>query len=129
MRVCSRLADDFVVDRDQASAALAVPEESAAPVSSITAVSVATERVSVVDELKVLLTTLLVARHRNVVNRLDFFHLTLHLALHVNRSMLMDIGAVLNEVNCNERRVVCWLEENKQSLSSEWEIKKIQFSV
>lgn len=63
MRVCSRLADNLIIDRDKSRAALAIPEESASPISTITAVCVTAKGVAVVDELKVLLATLLVAWH------------------------------------------------------------------
>lgn len=49
VRVLPRLADDFVVDCDEPSAALAVPKQSTAPVGAISPVCVAAEGVAVVD--------------------------------------------------------------------------------
>lgn len=102
MRMRPRLTDNFVVDRNQPRATFSIAEESTAPVSSIAAVRVATERVAIVDELEVFLAALLVARHRHVVDRFDFFHFTFH----VDRSVLVNAGVrfVLDEVNCNEMK-------------------------
>lgn len=78
---------DCVVDSNEASAALSIPEESAAPVHAIVTASVATVDETIVQQLKILLTALLVARQCSI--SLDFL-------VSVNFPLF-------NVVFCNER--------------------------
>lgn len=61
--MCPRLADNFIIDRYQTSAALSISKESASPVDAVFTLRVATIDVAVVKELQVLLATLLVPWH------------------------------------------------------------------
>lgn len=76
MRVLATFIHDFVVDGDQTCTTFAVAKQSTPPVDAVATVRVATVDVTIVEELKVLLPTLLVARCTKLklaFELLDFF--------------------------------------------------------
>lgn len=61
------LADNFVVDGDQSGAAFAIAEQTTPPVDSVASIRVPTVDEAVVQQLKVLLATVLVPRRTGSV--------------------------------------------------------------
>lgn len=98
----SRLTNDLIVDRDESSATLSISEESASPINAISAVRVAAIDEAVVQQLQVLLATLLVSRHGHL-------EVTIHLVqvflVEESFAFLLRVRVMVekNEV-CNERR-------------------------
>lgn len=81
MRVLATLVCDLIVDCDETCAAFAISEQTATPVDAVSTVRVATVDVTVVQELKVLLSTLLVARCFELVRAIELLDLFFNIKL------------------------------------------------